>query len=325
MSKATAIANVLDRANNNLSQTQGMSHTFNQQRATAIASTSGIDPVSDSVCRVRVELKNCDWNNPKDLLLSVANTLGDGIIPVEGSFQRVDDRNNIFVGLVTRGIATCTVAESEFNQRFTQVAKNVLMDNTDQSVWNLVSNEQGQVVLARQLDENLTDLVAIARANNSHNKNFHEVECVNPVTAGYSRFYNVVTSSLDHGYVCGQEESGVLVVASRSLNDLVEVDPRLLVTCSNIHVDNDEYEIHAQLHRGGVECPSHLIKAMAAQREVKNPFARSTAIALVTETEQPLDPESVPYENVREYYKQMFAYAPQYYTEFEKLINESGF
>jgi hypothetical protein len=48
-------------------------------------------------------------------------------------------------------------------------------------------------------------------------------------------------------------------------------------------------------------------------------------VALVTETEQPLDPEKVSYENMREYYKQMYAYAPEYYAEFEKMISESGF
>lgn len=326
MSKATAIANVLDRANLSLSQTHGSNpNTFNQKRATAIASTTGIDPVSDSVCRVRVSLDNCNWNDPKDLLLAVANTLGDGIIPVEGSYQQVADGDNIFVGLVTRGIATCTVAESEYKERFTQVAKNVLMDNADQSVWDLVSNSDGQVVLARQMDENLNDLVAIARSRNPNNKNSHDVEVVHPVTAGYARFYNPIINGLDHGYVCGQEADGTIVAVSRTLNDLVDIDPRMMVTCSNIHVDDNEYEIHAQLNRGNVECPAHLITAMAAQRSVTNPFARAKAIALVTSTEQPLDPESVPYEKVREYYKQMFAYSPEYYNEFEKLINESGF
>ncbi len=325
MSKFTAIANVLDRANVTLSQTKGASTTFNQKRATAVAHTTGLDPVSDKVCRVRVAMKNCNWNDPADLLLSVANTLGDGIIPVEGSFQQVDPNNNIFVGLVQRGIATCTVAQDEFEERFTEVAKNVLMDNVDQTVWNLVSNESGQVVLARQQDEDLNDLVAIARSVNTSNKNFHDVEVVHPVTAGYSRFFNETTQSVDHGYVCGQEADGTIIVVSRTLNDLVEVDPRLLITCSNIHVDDNEYEIHAQLNRGGVDCPAHLIQAMASQRQSYNPFSRSSTVALVSETEQPLDPESVSYENVREYYKQMFAYAPQYYTEFEKLINESGF
>lgn len=325
MSKAIAIANVLDRANLNLQSQANQSASFTQKRATAIASTTGIDPVSDSVCRVRVSLQNCNWNDPKDLLLAVANTLGDGIIPVEGSYQQVSDGNNVFVGLVTRGIATCTIAESDYKERFTQIAKNVLMDNADQSVWDLVSNSDGQVVLARQMDENLNDLVAIARNRNPNNKDSHEVEVVHPVTAGYSRFYNPVINGIDHGYICGQEADGTIIAVSRALNDLVDVDPRMLVTCSNIHVDDNEYEIHAQLNRGGVECPAHLITAMASQRADSNPFARPKALALVSETEQPLDPESVSYEKVREYYKQMFAYSPEYYNEFEKLISESGF
>lgn len=325
MLKNTAIANILDRANYKIATSQDTHENSHQKRATAVATTSGFDAVSDSVCRVRIEMKNCDWGNKKDMLLAVANTLGDGVIPVIGSFQRINPKDNIVVGLVTRGIATQSLSETDFQSRFTQVAKNVLMDNEDQSVWDLVSSKDGGVVLARQVDEDLSTLVAMARTRNMDNKLSHDVESMQPVTAGYARFYNPTIKGIDHGYLCGAEEDGTLIAVSRTLNDLVEVDARLLVACANIHVDANEYEIHAQLHRGGVECPAHLIKAMQSQRANANPFARNKAIALVTETEQPLNPESVSYENMREYYKQMYAYAPEYFADFEKMISESGF
>lgn len=319
------VDNILDRATYKLAASGTANPNTGMKRANAVANTSGFDAVSGNVCRVRVEMKNCNWGDSADLLTAVANTLGDGVLPVAGSFQRISPNDNIVVGLVTRGIATKTISDAEYKSRFTQVAKNVLMDNEDQSVWDLVSSGDGGVVLARQMDEDLSALVTMARTRNMDNKLSHDVEVMQPVTAGYARFYNPTINSLDHGYLCGAEKDGTLIAVSRTLNDLVEVDARLLVACANIHVSNDEYEIHSQLHRGGVECPAHLIKAMAAQRKDVNPFARNKALALVTETEQPLDPESVSYENMREYYKQMYAYAPEYYADFEKMISESGF
>ena len=92
----------------------------------------------------------------------------------------------------------------------------------------------------------------------------------------------------------------------------------------SIHVEDKEFELHRQLHKKGVRCPSFLVSAMKAQRQSTGMFGNATLATLVTDTVTPLDPNSIPYNEVRGYYKQLFAYAPEYYAEFEKVITDYG-
>lgn len=330
-SKSFAIDNVLKRSRekqNSADKTQA-----SVLAGSAIATTTGYDPISDSLCRVRVEIRNS--NTTKEALsASVKAALGENVQPVRGSFQCIaHDTNSThqtreYVGLVTKGIETRTIEKSSLGERYSTMAANVLMDSTDDTVWNMATSPSGQIVLSRQVDENLSELIEMARKRNTGNRNYKEALVAIANTASYAHFYNTLTGALDFGYVCGKED-GKIIVASRALEDLISVDDRELVSASNIHNDDKELDIHRSLHKSGLKCPAHLVRAMKAQRQ--NTHAglfsgdRAKTVALVTDTQTPLDPHSVSFTDMREYYKQMYAYAPEYYAEFEKLITDSGF
>lgn len=318
-----AINNILDRVSAR-STTAGTT----ANRSNVVANTTGFDPINDDLCRIRVEVHNARTMDAKAIRHAISAALGEGIEPVAGTFQQLPEIAGVatreYVGLVTKGLCTRVVAQADLNSGYSTVttAKNVLMDNTDNKVWNLTQAGNGQAVLSRQVDEDLTELLAMARMTNTKNRNYKDALVCMANTASYSRFYNPVIKTIDHGYVCGSEANGEIVIASRTLNDLVNVDDRMIVTSTNIHTDDAEYNIHASLYKGGIKCPSHLIQAMKAQRGKQNVFQ---TVALVTDTETPLDPNTVSYTDMREYYKQMYAYAPQYYNEFEKMISDYGF
>lgn len=313
MQKQLAVANVLSR-------------TASRNSTAVYASMVGVSPIDDSLCRIRVSIRGKS-NNPADYRAAIQASLGASVEPIAGSFYRLTAESQgsavEYVGLVKKGIETRSVDTARFKKDYTVMAKNVLMDNVDQSVWQLSCNSNGVTVLSRQVDEDLSQLLELARTQNSNNRNYKEPLVALANAASYARFYNPLTGVIDHGYVLGREADGTVVIASRTLNDLVDIDDRMLVTCSNIHLDDTELAIHQSLYKKNVKCPSFLIKSMQAQRDAgSNPFK---TVALVTETEQPLDPESVSYDNARNYYKQMFAYAPDYYKEFETIINDYGF
>lgn len=320
-----AVNNILNRVAANRKTTTAGTNT---KRSNVVANTTGFDPIGSDLCRVRVELHGTANMDGKQLRQAVSAALGEGVEPVIGTFQQLPEVAGVatreFVGLVTKGMCTRIMDVASVRAKYSEVttAKNVLMDNTDNTVWNMTPSGSGQVVLSRQVDEDLSDLLALARVANNKNRNYKDALVVMANTAAYSRFYNPVTKSTDHGYICGREANGEVVIASRTLNDLVNVDDRMIITCTNLHADDTEYRIHASLYKGGVKCPSHLIQAMKAQRQKQNVFQ---TVALVTDTETTLDPESVSYTDMRDYYKQMYAYAPEYYNEFEKMISDHGF
>lgn len=331
-SKSLAIDNILRRTKNrqkNADQTQA-----SVIAGSAVATTTGYEAISPDLCRVRVEIRNSDTTK-EALLASVKAALGNNIQPVQGSFSCINyDANGMhqtreYVGLVAKGIETRTVEKAELGQRYATMAANVLMDSTDDSVWNMATSPTGHMVLSRQVDENLSELIEMARKRNTANRNYKDPLVAIANVASYAHFYNSQTKTLDFGYVCGREADGSVVIASRAFNDLVSVDERELISASNIHRDDLEYNIHKSLHTNGIKCPAHLIRGMRAQRDKANAGlfsgGRDKVEALVTNTETPLDPFSVSYTDMREYYRQMYAYAPEYFAEFEKLITESGF
>lgn len=290
--------------------------------------SSGFDHISKGLCRVRITASNAVNAKRSDLVSAVNKAFGNGVVAVAGSFQLINELDNSsaeYVGLITKGLHTQSVATASIPDRFSAIAKNVLMDETDERVWNLVSENNGVSVLARQVDEDLGELVAIARMSNNQNRDFLSVLVAHAGVGQYARFYNPNTGTLDHGYVCGKEASGEVVIASRTLDDLIAVDDRHIVTSTNIHRDTTEFQIHKELHGHGIKCPSYLIQGMKAQRKPQSlGLGNNVAIASAT-SETPLDPNSVSYTDLRDYYRQVFAYAPEYYAEFEKIIDSHGF
>ena len=315
MQKQVAIANVLKRTSERAST------------SSVYASMLGMSPISDDLCRVRVSIRG-QSKNPSEYRAAIQASLGACVEPVMGSFyqvtQDVQGAAVEYVGLVKKGIETRSMATAKVGGRYSTMAKNILMDNVDQSVWQLASDSNGVTVLSRQVEEDLSQLLEIARLNNSNNKRDYKEPLVAIANAAsYARFYNPMLGAIDHGYVLGREADGNVVIASRTLNDLVDVDDRMLVVCSNIHTDDKELAIHQDLYRERVKCPAFLIKSMKAQRDAGNNVFKT--VATVNSTEEPLDPQSVSYTDARNYYKQMFAYAPEYYKEFETVINDYGF
>lgn len=333
-SKTRAVNNILNRS---AARRQSSSVTASTSpdviRGSAVATTTGYEPISSDLCRVRVEIRNSNTSK-EALLASIQSALGENVQPVEGSFQLVVEASGSnatreYIGLVSKGLCTRSIDKTDIGHRYAAVASNVLMDSVDDTVWNMTSTGSGALVLSRQVEEDLSELLEMARYRNSGNRNYKAVLTASATTASYARFYNSMTKTLDHGYVCGREENGDIVIASRNLEDLVSVDPREVICASNIHLDNTELEMHRALYKGGIKCPSHLVRAMRTQRTggTDNVFKgdRLKALALATDTETPLDPNSVSYTDMREYYRQMYAYSPEYYEMFEKLITDSGF
>lgn len=319
---------IMERASANLAASDNYPST--------VANTVGFSPINGNLCRVRLAIA-CSQGVPATYLREVASEcLAAGLYIVEGSFRALPTQamtgsrtTQEYVGIIRKGINTKTVPVAEIASRFATVAKNVLMDSEDDSVWTLTAREGGKATLTRNVEEDFSELFALAAVQNSLNRNNKEILIPQTASAHYVSFFNPRTKSVDHGYTVGFEDNRDVVIASRGLDDLITISPEFVISSTNIHMDDEELQIRKDLHRNGVSTPPVVLsslKACRASASSHRQYSRLTdTAALAPTTESPLDPNEVSFTDLRDYYRQVYAYAPDYYKEIEGMISQMGF
>jgi len=110
--------------------------------------------VTDTVGRVWASFSVTD-PTPDEIRLAVSNAIPEGVSPVDGTFYPVDDAT--ITGLIRRD--TKVRALSEDRKHYKELSSNVLMDDTDQSIWEIRALE-GKSYLVRVEEESLDDILA---------------------------------------------------------------------------------------------------------------------------------------------------------------------
>lgn len=294
----------------------------------------GHTPINKALCRVAVELDSQDPLSADDCAMLVMSSLGEGASVVRDSFQPQEQGSAIFVGLVRkspiqRSMAKSSLKEMEKKGHMVRSGKNVMMDSTDNTLWEMREDETGRAVLSRTSAEDLGSLVSLAHVRQPDCRSNLGTTLVTASLGDYVSFFNPRTGGVDFGYYVA-ERQGRAVVISRALVEQISIDPLMVLASANIGLDSTEQRIHYKLSQSGYGVPpviqSVVNRNIRASQDAVALAGRPFAVAaLAPNSETPLDPESIPYNDVHGYYAQVYSYAPEYYEQFDKMFKEMGF
>jgi hypothetical protein len=127
--------------------------------------------------------------------------------------------------------------------------------------------------------------------------------------AEYVSYVDTASAEVCHGYSMGSNKE-ITVVLSRTTGESVQVPNECVVAIADIRHDKTEIATHKGLSRIGQKRPTAVTAAMSVGLDKRY---------------EDYDFSNVDYDNIREYYKALYAYAPAYYEEIEKIIDHYGF
>lgn len=202
--------------------------------------------------------------------------------PVENSFMKLTNDSSVGFVRVHREVRAASKEEIRANYRVMSASSNILMDNKDQSLWE-VRNGAGGQFLARHGHEDLSELI---EANTYHGRT--DVPRVSQLTIAKAKptelaAYVTPNGDMDYGIVLKTNDTKcqVLSMATRT----VSVVPNKLVASF------DPIKIPREIH---TETVKHLKAAM-------NQRNKATEI---------------------DYWRTLFSYNPQYAEEMVRCVQE---
>lgn len=246
-----------------------------------VATLHDMQILNDEVAKVILSFSVESHDRQKNFM-AVAN-LFDGLArPIEGSFRQIpSSRGFAVVGYVEKNteIRECTTASLE---KYRVMAGNILMDEQDSTLWQLKS-VNGSKYLARQSEETLSDLVALASV-----RQYSDSMAVGKVS-------DMVVASVKNGefvvYVSPKSHDMKMGYVVSASDESMEI----------LNTDSDEME----------EVPNDFL--------VESTYLKNSEIA--ADVEVPAQGNKAA---MKEYYKQMFSYAPDYYQKMAEIIDENA-
>lgn len=188
----------------------------------------------------------------------------------------------------------------EVKASYKEIAKNILMDTEDESVWE-VSTVGGRKFMCLQGEEDIAETLEVARVRDVAAPNVNRLMST-AYTGEYASWVDVENKDVRYGYVVSSTPE-VSVVVCRLTNELVQINTQCLIALAT---PNSEVAKHT--------------KALAAKGQ-----KRPAVLSALEKRYEEYDFSNVDYNNIREYYKAVFAYAPEYYAKFEQIIDHYGF
>lgn len=170
--------------------------------------------------------------------------------PIANSFRQIETFNGQGQRLAMVGFVAANVLAQELTPEiqasFKEVAKNVLMDEHDRTMWQ-VAEVGGRKFIRRQHQEDLSELMheTATVANVGISRQYTEISSLTIDTQGdfnVIAFVDPESLSIRTGYVCEHasfENGFQLAALCKDSTDLVHVDERLVVQCAyNVDPNN---------------------------------------------------------------------------------------
>lgn len=224
-----------------------------------------------------------------DALNAINSVFGGKARAIASSFRVIPDISSsslAMVGYVVPNFEHRRLARDEL-AKFTVVAKNVLVSNDDNTVWDM--NTSGEdVFITRQSKEDLSDLLTLATVKDRAIPEVSSFASANPQRGEYVAFACDRTQTVRYGYVAkaAAAEGGCYVVPRDTLEVAFILDSQLVDVATMSGVDDE---------------------VLAA---VNDQMPKSDDPAL---------------EDLTNYYKAVFNYSPEYWAKFEETIKSRGY
>ena len=255
---------------------------------TAAASASHVSivtahvPVSNRVSQVcvRLPLGNKELSKVQ-LAASIKSVLSNDGMPVLGSFRRCESDDNYAIGFVVANLETISVSEAS-ERGLRPVTASLFLDKEDESVWNVTSSPDGQI-LVREGKENLSALLETARVRDV---SAPELASFNSADSGdFIAFVDPLSGNMRGGMVLASTEDGVEVITPDS------EETEIVSNNEIVDVIDPEGETEQVASAQGIEIAEFNSKSKASMKE---------------------------------YYKQVFSYSPEYIKQMMTIIDQSA-
>lgn len=176
---------------------------------TPSASILSYDLVSPTVAKVIVaHTFDGGVNQNRDALASV---LGESASLIPNSFRAINTDNPHAHRLLSVGFVSANTLSEELTETrasaLKEIAKNVLMDDHDNSMWQVTQASDGRKFIRRQHNEDLAELMATASVVNTGSvipRRFTEISSTTVDHAGsfnYVAYVDVASHQVNYGYV----------------------------------------------------------------------------------------------------------------------------
>lgn len=262
------------------------------------ASLHSLEQVTPEISRVVVEFTT-DIGNHVDRRMAIASLFKNELVAIPNSFREISGYR-----FTATGFVSAKKEEREYTDevaasgRYKAIASNIMMDSEDESLWSVNSSGDSKYLI-RHGEEDLSALVALASLEQrSRTGRVISVSSIvtPPIQAGeYVSYVNPMTLEVSHGYSLGyetviatnedgeEEEFEELQILDKEANDIINIDPHLVVESAVMNGDDKE------------NMPEEILASMDEYSNSK--------------------------EGMKEYYKKMFEYSPEYYEMMSRIID----
>ena len=217
---------------------------------------------------------------------ALAAALGPALTAIEGSFARVNDKTEtrvVSVGYVSAN-AIVEPLTPEREKQMKVMAKNVLMDEGDSSLWNVQESASGDKYISRQETENVEGLLSTIASPRVGVVEASSIGLCYPNVGDYVAFVNPETETTGKGYVVSASADAVQILP-RGSDDLVEIAHPFVYSAV-----------------AGLDTEDKFLERL---------FARNNVV----------EAAAIDADKLKEYYRRVYSYDPEFLALIEKDID----
>lgn len=261
--------------------------------------------VTDNIHKVIVSF-NTEEATAEQKYLAIANLFDNNASPIEKSFRELSGTYKP----TACGFICVNVESKPFTQemassgKYQTLAGNCMIDKEDESLWEVTSSGNNKY-LVRKSQEDLSQLVSLASLKNQTAKYQKTVlsSVINKAFVNdYIAYVDKETATVKYGYVLADLEAYQPSVEDDELPDDFNVDG-----------EDDTLEVLDSETQEPVNVEPELV--------VESAFLNGDDELNLPNSETASQYDSTNKSSMKEYYKQLYSHAPEYYAQLEKIID----
>lgn len=295
-----------------------------RQESTAAVAITGFQQITSTLARVVLSHANMERAPKAEIRRAIAAALGNKARAVENSFRMVQTAGlPSAVGFVKLNHESMPYDEKRVG-KMRALAKNMLMDETDDSLWDVRTTADGQRLLCRQVKEDISELLVTASV---HVYRAPAIESIASVALPHDvvSFVDPKTETARVGIVIAAEQlevdgprpaQGQDIPDGSEFLEVLEVPRNIgdLNDSDEMRADSDETPIAERIAEAKLHTiPSHLVITAATLKD------RSFG----TEVAAPTNEQSQ--KALIDYYTQVYGYGPDFLKQLIGQIKDTNF
>ena len=273
--------------------------------------------VSPSLAQVVATFNTIDANRG-DLTAAVGRALSNGASPIESSWRSLSSYGApAMVGFVAVNTETRPYEEASAS-KMVALASNMLMDASDETLWQVQADGSGGKMLCKQsTGENLRALMETARVRAPRAPKLDTI--LSSVNKGdFVSYVDPVTATVRHGYVLATDMEIESVPVGGLDVDTVGVEAIEIMPLP-IGPDNTSDEATGEGNRIAERLVEEDAPVLVPSTLVVEAAALNGDDVVNTEVAAPANASNK--QSMKDYYKRMYANTPGYFSQLVKIID----